>query len=63
MQQCDKMRELSLPFCAIPNNHLRCLQQAPSTIGAQLFADIMLRWRQDVKGHILSSLLAHIAKP
>ena len=63
MQQCDKMRELSLPFCAIPNNHLRCLQQAPSAIGGQLFADMMLRWRRDVEGHVLSSLLAHIAKP
>lgn len=31
--------------------------------GAPLFADIMLRWGQYVKGHTLSSLSARIAKP
>jgi len=41
--------------------------QAPTPevtdVGTPLFADVMLRWRQYVKGHTLSSLLAHIAKP
>jgi hypothetical protein len=41
--------------------------QAPTPefidVSAPLFADVVLRWRQYVKGHILSSLLADIAKP
>ena len=41
--------------------------QAPTPeftdMGAPLFAGVMLELRQYVKGHTLSSLLVHIAKP
>lgn len=61
MQQCDKMRELSLPFCPISNNNLRCLQKKSSAIGIYLLSQLcQIIFLPAENGHLVIDLILEV---